>query len=1004
MEYQWDVFISYSSHDKQWVLRLVTALRARGVNVWWDEALLSGEGFVPKIEKAIESSRAMLVVVSKASSESPWVKEEYAYALRLDIAADRMRLIIPLKIDSTKILGFLGGRQYISFEKDEEFDLRVSLLVDRLHNKHPSISDLGILQTLPSLDKIIRTATESIIISGHTLDKFSTDAHVNTALHECFELGKRMTLILVNPFCNYAKAHEPFHLLESHSPSSKQIMGTISTLKSIVTASASSARQFNVLLSNYMPRFRTILVDDSIMYISLYIYGEDVGAAPEVMLRASDQGTALQWFGTIRESLNKLRESTDVTYLIKEGQYNEEWESIRIRDMIIHCPGRECCRNPANCWDEVRHVILGYPKEGVHPLNTKYLVPHDQEPGTYKLSEISADSEFLDKRIHFDDWLHRVYTDELKLIKSHYPRLLVHKDEEEIFNQLKSALCFVPPIGNSLINQIWIQEYSDIIRRFIYTILAGDPELNHNLYPELTYAQEDFILRVIAWIEREKQPDLKSWLHLSVAAGLLGIDVKPNHAATSEINRKFAIALVREGEDIDLAVHRVANALWKAAKSPCRIDASEAFLSTMEIHKGTDASIVSFPDDYLETIVLLKYYQELLRSFPRLRINCVPRSARCSNDANYQDVVGLVQHFPNLNNNPKFVVHGNGPKIGGINPHKLHPDIIRLIDEAVAIDVRGARSYEMMQGIYPETYFGFMVCREISESVIGYPAKKKPFVYIRQKGGQHSFQGFRSRHLRMEDGIKVAEVAAKDNAAQWEGGHLAKKSDWSNSRRERFRILHEFYGQNALNFRNRFGALLEQEVRDTLDRFRGRVLVLGCGSGKEVKFLSSRHQCDVWGTDFSPEAIAIARGENNELRHRFILEDLYNLDYILKSDFDGIVANAVLLHLLHRDDLFIILQKMFNRLKPGGIAFIRIIEKEGYQEEMDDHLFSSKRWFVYYTQEEFTVIAERAGFVIDELLRYPHSEHRTQGVYWIHGLIRRPLQESINEHMNENTR
>lgn len=77
-----DVFVSYSSLDRPAVGRVVAALAARGVRVWWDRAgLRGGHGWNGEIEKAIAGSRVVLVACSPhlIRSDNARVEVEYAW-------------------------------------------------------------------------------------------------------------------------------------------------------------------------------------------------------------------------------------------------------------------------------------------------------------------------------------------------------------------------------------------------------------------------------------------------------------------------------------------------------------------------------------------------------------------------------------------------------------------------------------------------------------------------------------------------------------------------------------------------------------------------------------------------------------------------------------------------------------------------------------------------------------------------------------------------------------
>ena len=71
-----DVFISYSSQDRDLARQLAARLEGAGYSVWWDSSLLSGERFRDTIMQELGRSRAAIVIWSKHSTGSDWVQSE----------------------------------------------------------------------------------------------------------------------------------------------------------------------------------------------------------------------------------------------------------------------------------------------------------------------------------------------------------------------------------------------------------------------------------------------------------------------------------------------------------------------------------------------------------------------------------------------------------------------------------------------------------------------------------------------------------------------------------------------------------------------------------------------------------------------------------------------------------------------------------------------------------------------------------------------------------------
>ncbi len=95
-----DVFISYASEDRDRVRPLAETLQKRGLDVWWDRALAAGDDYAGVIARELDAAKAVIVVWSRVSVESPWVRDEAARA------RDTSRLV-PALFDKVQIpLGF----------------------------------------------------------------------------------------------------------------------------------------------------------------------------------------------------------------------------------------------------------------------------------------------------------------------------------------------------------------------------------------------------------------------------------------------------------------------------------------------------------------------------------------------------------------------------------------------------------------------------------------------------------------------------------------------------------------------------------------------------------------------------------------------------------------------------------------------------------------------------------------------------------------------------------
>lgn len=75
-----DVFISYSKADRLAVESLAALLQSKGWSVWWDRRLIAGDEFRDDIVRELDAARVVVVVWSKSSAGSEWVRAEAARA------------------------------------------------------------------------------------------------------------------------------------------------------------------------------------------------------------------------------------------------------------------------------------------------------------------------------------------------------------------------------------------------------------------------------------------------------------------------------------------------------------------------------------------------------------------------------------------------------------------------------------------------------------------------------------------------------------------------------------------------------------------------------------------------------------------------------------------------------------------------------------------------------------------------------------------------------------
>jgi TolB-like protein/tetratricopeptide (TPR) repeat protein len=87
-----DIFLSYSRDDQPTARLFAEGLEREGFSVWWDQTLDAGENFDKVTEKALKEAKAVVVLWSRKSVDSKWVRSEATQA-------DRYGTLVPVTIE-----------------------------------------------------------------------------------------------------------------------------------------------------------------------------------------------------------------------------------------------------------------------------------------------------------------------------------------------------------------------------------------------------------------------------------------------------------------------------------------------------------------------------------------------------------------------------------------------------------------------------------------------------------------------------------------------------------------------------------------------------------------------------------------------------------------------------------------------------------------------------------------------------------------------------------------
>jgi SAM-dependent methyltransferase len=166
----------------------------------------------------------------------------------------------------------------------------------------------------------------------------------------------------------------------------------------------------------------------------------------------------------------------------------------------------------------------------------------------------------------------------------------------------------------------------------------------------------------------------------------------------------------------------------------------------------------------------------------------------------------------------------------------------------------------------------------------------------------------------------------------------------------------DFYNENAARYAARERRVPERQMSRFIERLPAgaRILELGCGAGGDSEALQAL------GFDVTPSdgSAAMAAEAERRLGRPVLVLPFQQMRY--EAEFDGIWANACLLHVQY-SDLPDVLGRVISAIRPGGRFYASF--KTGGGEGAD----SLGRYYNRPSHEELEALCQSAGFVDIEI-------------------------------------
>jgi hypothetical protein len=129
------VFISHAARDADLAARIAVQLRGCGLEVWDESRILPGDNWGLKLAEALQTSEAMVVLLTKESAHSPNISHEVGYALGNTEYRGRVVSVVaapPRDPSETEVPWVLRRFQMIRLAGDDRDDERLRNVAEGL--------------------------------------------------------------------------------------------------------------------------------------------------------------------------------------------------------------------------------------------------------------------------------------------------------------------------------------------------------------------------------------------------------------------------------------------------------------------------------------------------------------------------------------------------------------------------------------------------------------------------------------------------------------------------------------------------------------------------------------------------------------------------------------------------------------------------------------------------------------------------------------------------------
>jgi len=161
-----ELFLSYAHQDIGQAETLAQLLEANGLTVWWDRRMVAGDKINDVIDEELEKAKGIIVLWSRISVKSDWVRGEA-------LTAQQLGKLIPIKIEDCKLpIQYRGIHTPEVYKGKGELQKLAKILSDKFRPAQPLSPG-----TVPQV-------TEKIEFTGNSVSNFFTKLEAERAAYK----------------------------------------------------------------------------------------------------------------------------------------------------------------------------------------------------------------------------------------------------------------------------------------------------------------------------------------------------------------------------------------------------------------------------------------------------------------------------------------------------------------------------------------------------------------------------------------------------------------------------------------------------------------------------------------------------------------------------------------------------------------------------------------------------------------------------------------------------